>query len=67
MLKISDKLAKEMEQVFRPRHSKSRGFFIEHWLGIAIVLIVFAKGVYALFRFWGDGDSWLNPPISCLA
>ena len=53
MLKITDKFAKEMEQVFRPRRSKSRGFLIEHWLGIAIVLTVFARGVYAFIQILG--------------
>ena len=53
MLKISDKFAKETEQRDRPERNKSRDFLVEHWLGFAIVLFVFGRGLYVLFQILG--------------
>ena len=50
MLKISDKFAKETKQGASPKRSRLRGVFIEHWLGFAIVLIVFARGAISMSK-----------------
>ena len=53
MLKISEKFAKETKEESIQKRPKSRRFFIEHWLALAIVLIVFTRGANVFFQILG--------------